>query len=130
MRTIIWFSGSIIFLLGLSYLLIIGIGDNLLKDNLIVRVRKGVDSQQIQINWVSESKTDTLLIFNNGQQIRRKIGKVGLNTLLLTYNQRPLAEFDQFITTKLAMHDYIFEIIEVNDSIFVDLQILGPDQSL
>jgi hypothetical protein len=129
MKTIIWFLGSIIFLLGLSYLLINGFGDNLLKDNLIVRVR-GIDRNQIQINWVSESKTDTLLIFDKGQQVSRKIGKVGLNTFLLNYHNRQIASFHQFITSKLAMHDYVFEINEVNDSIFVDLQIFGPDQSL
>ena len=98
------------------------------RDQVIVRPA-GVLMSSVLIKRVGELGTDTTIIFNEGKQQAYKASKPGFNRFIVSVDNTELAQFEQFVNSALSKHDYVFQLYRQQDSIFVRLQIFGPDQA-
>lgn len=103
------------------------IRDYLFRDNIIVRPT-GVLLNSVKIDRVGESGGDTLIIFSESIQQQNKVSKPGFNKFIVSADGVELAEFEHFVSSAISKHDYVFELHRQQDSVFVKLQIFGPDQ--
>ena len=128
MKVIAWLLGFVSMVLIIAYSYTQEIRNYVFRDQVIVRP-KGVLLNSIQIKRVGELGADTTIIFNNGEQQIHKVSKPGFNRFVVSVDNIERAFFEQYVSSELSKHDYVYELYIQQDSVFVRLRIFGPDQA-
>ncbi|MEQ9165023.1 MAG: hypothetical protein RLO12_02100 [Fulvivirga sp.] len=128
MKVVAWLLGFVSLVLIIAYSFKQDIRNYIFRDEIIVRP-KGILMQSIQIKRVGELSTDSIVVFKDGEQQKLKVTEPGLNRFIVFVDNKEQAQFEQFVASPISKHNYVYQLLRQQDSIFVGLQIFGPDQA-
>ncbi|MTI40113.1 hypothetical protein [Fulvivirga lutimaris] len=128
MKVVAWLLGFVCLVLVIAFSYTQEIRNYIFRDQVVVRP-KGILIKSIQIKRVGEQGSDTIVVFKDGEQQRLKASEPGLNRFIVFVDNQKRAQFEQFVSSPISKHDYVYQLHRQQDSIFVGLQIFGPDQA-
>lgn len=130
MKAFLWVFGVCAALFVLTYLFKDNIRRQFLSNKVLLQTRGPINPKTVRIDWTTETKEDTITVFEAGDETNAVFEAAGPNHFLMYYNGQLVADFEHHKTAAVLPHTYTFQLGQERDSLYADLKIFGPEANL
>lgn len=127
MRAFIWVLSICTLMFVVVYIFEDNIRRSFFPNHVLLNSRGEADPGLVRIDWTAEGSKDTVTIYESRQDLNAIYEAQERNVFMVYYKGKRIGHFEHFKSNAFHPHTYVFELLLQDDSVYLDLNISGPD---